>query len=103
MSTYLHPKKTQKRKRGRNPIVDGELDSARAVTHTKVTVINDDGTVDVKRVIESLDTPKPTSIPNPKRPEMPDQDYEMDYEIDNMSSAPNHRKAYRVGIFYIKL
>src|SRR6202789_1593835 len=77
MSTYLQHNKTQKRKRGRKPMVDGELDSARAVTHTKVTVINDDGTVDVKRVLESLDTPKPKFTTDPKRSKMPDRDYEM--------------------------
>jgi hypothetical protein len=95
MSTHIQPKKSQKRKRGKQPMVDGEPDSAQVVTHKQITVISDDGTMVKKKVLESLDTPAPSAAAEPKAPEIPPTDHEM----DNMSPQPEPIKIYRVGIF----
>jgi hypothetical protein len=78
-------------------MISGDLDSAKAVTHTKVTVFNDDGTTTVKQVIESLDSPQkqPTVTMDPRRhelPEIPDTDYDM----HNRSPPPGNTKTYKV-------
>lgn len=77
-------------------MVDGDLDAAKAVTHTKVTVMNDDGTFSTKQVLESLDSPR-NLIAEPNIPERPDTT-PMDYEMHTMSPGPppTHTKTYRV-------
>jgi hypothetical protein len=97
--SLIQPKKSQKRKRGRQPMVDGEIESAKTVTHTKVTVINDDGTISVNQVLESLDNPRKLP-PDPKRPErddIPIMDYDM-HNLNNISPPPERTKTYRVRI-----
>lgn len=81
-------------------MISGDLDSAKAVTHTKITIINDDGTTTVKQVIESLDSPQkqssftvdPERHELPELPELPNTDYEM----HNMSPPPGNAKTYKV-------
>ena len=65
-------------------MVDGGIESAKSVTHTKVTIINDDGTVGVKKILESLDSPrKPTLPPDPKQSELPEYS-NADYDMHDM-------------------
>ena len=77
-------------------MVDGDLDAAKAVTHTKVTVMNDDGTLSTKQVLESLDSPR-NLIAEPNMPERPETTH-MDYDMQPMSPGPPqaHTKTYRV-------
>jgi hypothetical protein len=80
-------------------MVEGELESAKVVTHTKVTVINDDGSITVNQVLESLDTPRKLT-PDPKKPErdnIPIMDYDM-HNLNNNSPPPERAKTYRVRI-----
>ena len=81
-------------------MVEGDLTSAKAVTHTKVTVINDDGTTSVEQVLESLDNPRKLKA-DPKHPEcseMLPMDYDM-HDMHDMSYPENASgpKTYRVG------
>jgi hypothetical protein len=79
-------------------MVQGDLDSAKVVTHTRVTVINDDGTVGVKRVMESLDIPQEITS-EARQTEVPHMDYEM-HNMDNMSPPPVNARPSRVRINY---
>ena len=92
--SYIKPRKSQKRKRGREPMVEGDLTSAKAVTHTKVTVMNDDGTTSVEHVLESLDNPRKLKA-DPKH--LPPVDYDM-HDMHDISYPENGSgpKTYRV-------
>jgi hypothetical protein len=57
MSTILKKKSTFRRKRAREPMVDGDVDSAEAVTHTRIAETQYDGTTVFKHIVESLDNP----------------------------------------------
>ena len=57
MSTFIKKKPTIWRKRARQPMVDGDVDSAEAVTHTRVAETQNDGTTIIKHSVESLDSP----------------------------------------------
>jgi hypothetical protein len=61
MSTFLKKKPTYRRKRAREPMVDGDVDSAEAVTHTRVAETQNDGTTIIKHIVESLDNPSSSS------------------------------------------
>jgi hypothetical protein len=62
MSTFIKKKATYRHKRAREPMVDGDLDSAEAVTHTRVAETQNDGTTIFKHVTESLDTTASSSL-----------------------------------------
>ena len=47
-------------------MVDGNVQSAQADTHTRIAVTKDDGTVVIKQVLESLDTPPQKLTAKPK-------------------------------------
>jgi hypothetical protein len=80
-------------------MVDGDIELAKSVTHTKVTIINDDGTVGVKKVMESLDSPrKPTPTTDPKQSELHEHS-NTDYDMQELSPPPENTKTYRVSIF----
>ena len=49
-------------------MVEGEVQSARAVTHTRIAVTQDDGTVVIKQVLESLDDTPQKVTAEPKQP-----------------------------------
>jgi hypothetical protein len=104
MSTYLRVKKSVKRKRGREPLVDGELDSSEAVTHTRMAVTQDDGTVVMKHVLESLDTPPQRLTAEPNQVEIPPSVDNANYEqIQDMSPPPIERsRKSRVSIFFLE-
>jgi hypothetical protein len=55
MATFLTKKPTFRRKRGRKPMVEGDVDSAEAVTLRRYAEIQSDGTTIIKSVLESLD------------------------------------------------
>jgi len=44
LSHTMNAQKSHKQKRGKQPIVDGDINSAQAVTHMKITKTNNDGT-----------------------------------------------------------
>ena len=51
-------------------MVEGEVESAQAVTHTRIAVTQDDGTVVIKQVLESLDNTPQQVTAEPKQPEV---------------------------------
>ena len=93
----MNSKNTHKRKRGNNPMVDGDVSSAKFVTHKTITETRKDGTMGTKRVLVSLDTPSKVSTPD----EIPAGDFSYNYEPENYSPPPTNRtKTYRVGTYY---
>jgi hypothetical protein len=99
MSTFITKKQTKKRKHGRALMVAGDIDTARAVTHTKIAVTQSDGSVVIKQKLESLDTPS-QSIGKPiDREALPIQDEYNLEQMDNMSPPPptGETKTYRVS------
>ena len=98
MSTYIKKKTTYRRNRAREPIVDGDLNSAEAVTHTRVAVAQDDGTMIITEVLESLDS-KPqvpqVSMAEQRDPIVPRNGEDLHYEQMNISppSSPQPRKS----------
>ena len=63
--SYIKVKPSNKHKRT-VPMVDGNVQSAQADTHTRIAVTKDDGTVVIKQVLESLDTPPQKLTAKPK-------------------------------------
>ena len=81
-------------------MVDGDVNSASTVTHTRIAVTQDDGTVIIKQVLESLDTPHTRLTAEQIRPEVPPSVDDPQYEhMDNMSPPPTGQpKRGRVSI-----
>jgi len=79
----MNAQKSHKRKRGKQPIVDGDINSAQAVTHMKITETNDDGTTFTKRILVSLDSPKKTTS---SCAETGGEILVVDYEMDNVTT-----------------
>jgi hypothetical protein len=100
MSTYIKKKQSYKRRQGRAPIIAGDIDSARAVTNTKIAVTQRDGSVVIKQILESLDAPyqRITDKPNEREEQPILDDYNFD-QMDNMSPPPpsGRTKTYRVS------
>ena len=92
MSAFTKKNRSHKRKQGKDPLIDGEPESAQAVTHTTVRHTLNDGTTSSERVLVSLDAPSPTVI---------NEDHTQDignitYDIDDVSPPPDRRKTNRV-------
>lgn len=87
-------KKSYKRKRGKDPLIDGEPDSAQAVTHTTVKVTLNDGTTFSERVLVFLDVFSPSVINKDHTPDI----VEIPYDIDHCSPVPDTQKTYRVNL-----
>jgi hypothetical protein len=99
----MSSKKTHKRKRGNNPMIDGDLSSARFVTFETITETRKDGTMGTKRVMVSLDTPSIVSTTSniSTTDEIPAEDFSYNHEPENNSPPPSTSKnTYRVGKFY---
>lgn len=81
-------------------MIAGDIDSARAVTNTKIAVTQSDGSVVIKQIVESLDTPshKITDKSNDREDQPIQDDYNFD-PMDNMSPplGTGHTKTYRVS------
>jgi CxC2 like cysteine cluster associated with KDZ transposases len=87
MSSYIKKKKSYRRQRPRLPMVDGDVDSSEAVTHTRIAVPQADGTFLFKNVLESLDSTSSSSF-----------SAAMDVDVppplaDNYNDIPNHSRA----------
>ena len=61
MST-IKKKQSYRRKKAREPMVDGDIDAAEAVTHTRFAETQDDGTTIIKHIVESLDSKPSLSL-----------------------------------------
>ena len=81
-------------------MVDGDVQLAQAVTHTRIAVTKDDGTVVIKQVLESLDTPQKLTA-KPKRPEFYSNIDQLNFEPMDYNSSPQtgQSKRYWVSIF----
>jgi len=100
MSTYIKRKQTYRRKRAREPLVDGDVESAEAVTNTRIAVPQDDGTVIYKHVLESLETPRSTGEPKPRDNPLFVDDPNYD-QIHNMSPPPpSQTRTRRVSLLF---
>lgn len=82
-------------------MVDGDVESAKAVTHTRIAVPGEDGSVTFKHVLESLDspqTPQIRQIPSQDKPvrDAMDNDY-IDHMLPPDSPRPSRS---RVCIFF---
>lgn len=108
MSTVIKKKQNFRRRRAREPMVDGDVDSAEAVTHTRVAELQEDGTTIIKHVVESLDSTPTRSTAGEMQVDPPPFD-NIDYdEMPDMSRpvTPRPRKSkvsielYIVETFY---
>ena len=74
-------------------MVDGDVNSASTVTHTRIAVTQDDGTVVIKQVLESLDTPHTRLTAERIRSEVPPSFDDPQFEqMDNMSPPPTRQQ-----------
>ena len=48
--------------KAREPMVDGDVNAAEAVTHTRYAETQDDGTTIIKHIVESLDSNPSSSL-----------------------------------------
>lgn len=83
-------------------MVDGDVEYSQAVTHSKIAITNDDGTVVVQQVLESLDIPAQASSANAIgggiRPVTYDEDMDP---IHDMSPPPTSTaKKSRVSLLH---
>ena len=71
-------------------MVDGDLDSAEAVTYTPIAELQNDGTTVIKHVLERLDVNTVPSMAGQSRtdPLPPINDYNNDQEEDMPASPP---------------
>lgn len=84
--------RSQKRKRGKDPLIDGEPESAQVVTHTTIKVTLNDGSTSSQRVLVPLDAPSP-----PMNRVDHIQDFsDIAYDFEHESSPPERRKTDRV-------
>ena len=103
MSTYIKKKQTYRRRRAREPMVDGDVESAEAVTHTRIAEHQDDGSVIIKHVLESLDSSTPESRDEPRHFEVThDRENYNNEEMHNMypPQTPRLRKC-RVSVIFV--
>jgi hypothetical protein len=72
--------------------VDGSVDTAEAVTHTRIAELQDDGTTIIKHVLESLDEPQSSSTHQQMQIDPPAQldDFHND-QMQNMSPPQTPR------------
>jgi hypothetical protein len=94
MSSFTKKNRSQKRKRGKDPLIDGEPDSAQVVTHTTVKVTLNDGSTSSQRVLVPLDAPSPSIDMMDHMPDIS----EISYDIDRDSPPPDRRRTNRVFI-----
>jgi hypothetical protein len=102
MATSIKKKPTFRRKKAREPMVDGDIQSAEAVTHTRIAIPQDDGTYVIKQVLESLDTPPSNPRADTSRRATPH--LENDYNYDQMDFSPPDTprpKKSRVSFIFI--
>jgi hypothetical protein len=86
----------QKHKQGKAPVVDGNLQAARIVTHKTIREIKEDGSQVVKRVLVPLETPRPMSVDKPIFQDMPMGP--IDEENPVCASPPAMPRRHLVGI-----
>ena len=84
-------------------MVDGDVDSAEAVTHTRIAVPQSDGTVEIQQVLKALDTSSLRIGPEPLQLEGPPATDDFNYDqMENMSppQLPPPKKN-RVSLIYV--
>lgn len=81
-------------------MVDGDVESSKAVTHTRIAVTQNDGSVVIKHVLESLDTPPQISMaPSKQLDVLPNNDDTIFNDMPNMSPPPSAPpRTYRVSV-----
>jgi hypothetical protein len=95
ISTVMNTRKFNKRKRGKGPMLDGDVTSAQVVTSQTISETRKDGSTVLKRVWVSLDTPHQnlTAVENPAQ--MPG----FDEEPGDMPSPPTDQtNKYQVSV-----
>jgi hypothetical protein len=94
MSSFTKKNRSQKHKRGKDPLIDGEPDSAQVVTHTTIKVTLNDGSTSLERVLVPLDAPSPTINTIDHMQDISDNTYDIDHD----SPHPDRRRTNRVFI-----
>ena len=94
MSSFTKKNRSQKRKRGKDPLIDGEPDSALVVTHTTVKVNLNDGSTSSQRVLVPLDAPSPTIDTMDHMQDISANTYDNEHD----SPPPDRRRTNRVFI-----
>lgn len=69
-------RQTYRRMRPKKPMVDGDVDSAKATTHTRFAETQEDGSIIIKKVLESLD-------PSPSVQKKADTQFNYTHVTDN--------------------
>jgi hypothetical protein len=96
MSAIMSSHKGHKRKRGKNPMIEGDPDLAQAVTRQTISETRSDGTTVQRRVWVSIDAPTDKATTVEKEVEVPT----MDYEPAHISPPPTEgTHSYRVCIY----
>ena len=90
----MNTKNINKQKRGKGPMIDGEIDSAPVVMSKTIYETKKDGTTVSKKIWVPLDTPKSTSSAVEKPVEMSGFEYEP---VDMSTSHPESTKTYKVN------
>jgi len=94
MSSFTKKNWSQKHKQGKDPLIDGEPESAQVVTHTTVKVTLNDGSTSSQQVLVPLDAPSPTVDMMDHMQDISD----ITYGIDRDSPPPDRRRTNRVFI-----
>jgi hypothetical protein len=94
MSSITKKNRSHKRKRGKDPLIDGEPDSAQVVTHTTVKVTLNDGSTSSTRVLVPLDAPSPPITTMDQMQDISD----ITYDIEHESPPPDKRRTNQVFI-----
>ena len=82
--------------KAREPMVDGDVNAAEAVTHTQFAETQDDGTTIIKHIVESLDS-NPSSSSAGQRQTQQDNLYNEPIHDISPPHTPRQRKS-RVNI-----
>jgi len=78
MSSFTKKNQSQKRKRGKDPLIDREPDSIHVVTHTIIRVTLNNGSTSSQRVLVPLDAPSPTIDMMHHMQDISDNTYDID-------------------------
>jgi len=94
MSSFTKKNQSQNRKRGKDPLIDREPESAQVVTHTTVKVTLNDRSTSLQRVLVPLDAPSPTVDMMDHMQDISD----ITYGIDRDLPPPDRQRTNRVFI-----
>lgn len=102
----MNSRKPQKRKRGTNPMTEGDVRLAKAVKPKVITETKQDGRTVTKRVWISMDAPIPKLTAEGNAEDIPTFVYEpqnMSPPAETSSDLPETTNTYRVSLYLSKI